>query len=65
MRDSYKLKGPTVKVELELEKHVVETLQAMEGFSKFTKAEITNTALKRYISQHKDFLPSDFVVKQG
>jgi hypothetical protein len=65
VRDSYKLKGPTVKVELELEKHVAETLKAMEDFSKFKQSEIANTAMKRYISQHKDFLPSDYVVKLG
>jgi hypothetical protein len=64
MRESYKLKGKTVKVELELEKSVAETLQAMEEFSKFTRSEISNTALKRYISQHKDFLPANFVEKK-
>ena len=64
MRESYKLKGKTVKVELELEKSVAEILQAMEEFSKFTRSEISNTALKRYISQHKDFLPANFVEKK-
>ncbi len=60
MRNDYKLKGKTVKVEIELEQGVVDTLKAMEEFSKFTRGEITNTALKRYISQHKDFLPAGF-----
>ena len=59
MRDDYKIKGPTVKVELEVEPSVLENLQKMEIFTKLTKSEITNTALKRFITQHKDFLPPE------
>jgi hypothetical protein len=57
MRDDYKLKGPLSKVDVEIEKDVAERLAAMEKFSKFTRAELVNTALKRFISSHKDFLP--------
>jgi hypothetical protein len=57
MRDDYKLNGPVAKVEVELEKEVAEKLAAMETFSKFSRSELTNTALKRFISSHKDFLP--------
>ncbi len=59
MRDDYKIQGATVKIELDVEKDVAEKLQAMEKFSKHTRSEITNTALKRFIAQHKDFLPAD------
>jgi hypothetical protein len=57
MREDYKLKGATTRIELELEQPVVEALTKMEGFSKFSRSELTNTALKRFISTHKDFLP--------
>lgn len=57
MKDDYKIKKPTSKVELEVEKEVVEQLAQMESFTKHTRSEIVNTALKRFISQHKDFFP--------
>lgn len=60
MRDDYKIKGATTKVEVELEKEVAEKLLAMEKFAKLTRSEIANTALKRFISAHKDFLPEEF-----
>lgn len=59
MRDDYKLQGETVRVELQLEKAVAEALDKMEKFSKHSKGELTNTALKRFISQHKDFMPRE------
>ncbi len=57
MRDDYKLKGATAKLEVEIEKQVFEKIVAMEKFSKLTRAELANTALKRFIVSHKDFLP--------
>ena len=57
MRDDYKIKAQTVKMDVEVEKEVAEKLKAMEIYSKFTVSELTNTALKRFISAHKDFLP--------
>jgi hypothetical protein len=57
MREDYKIKGATVKVELEVEKEVAEKIAMMEGFTKLSKSELTNTALKRFIVSHKDFLP--------
>jgi hypothetical protein len=59
MRDDYKIKGKTAKIEVEIELEVAEKLAKMESFSKLTKGELANTALKRFISQHKDFLPPD------
>ncbi|MEK6704666.1 MAG: hypothetical protein AAB116_27070 [Candidatus Poribacteria bacterium] len=57
MKDDYQIKGPRAKVEFELEKDVVEKLAAMEKQTKHTKSEMANTALKRFIAQHKDFFP--------
>jgi hypothetical protein len=57
MRDDYKIKGAVSKIEVEVEKDVAEKLAAMEKFSKISRSELTNTALKRFISSHKDFLP--------
>jgi hypothetical protein len=58
MKDEYKLKGPTKKLEVELEHDVIEKLQRMEKHAKLSASEIANTALKRFISHHKDFLPA-------
>ncbi len=58
MLDDYKLKGATEKVEVEIEKEVKEILSKMEKHSKLSLSEMTNTALKRFISSHKDFLPT-------
>ncbi|MGZ3689671.1 MAG: hypothetical protein ACXWPM_11470 [Bdellovibrionota bacterium] len=57
MRDDYKLKGPTMKIEIDCEKEIAEKLLSMEQYSKLTRSEIVNTALKRFITAHKDFLP--------
>ena len=57
MLDDYKLKGTTEKIELEIEKDVVDVLSKMEKYAKLSMSELTNTALKRFISSHKDFLP--------
>lgn len=59
MRDDYKINGKTAKLEIEVENAVYEKLIAMEKFSKMTRSELANTALKRFISSHKDFLPED------
>lgn len=57
MRDDYKLKGPLTHLEVEIEKSVAETLLSMEKHSKISLGELANTAIKRFISSHKDFLP--------
>lgn len=57
MKDDYKITAATGKIEIEVEKTVIEKLQAMEKHSKFSVSELANTALKRFISSHKDFLP--------
>ena len=48
-----------VKVELELDAKVAEQLTIMENFSKISRFELVDTALKRFISQHKDYFPEN------
>ena len=57
MKDDYALKGESVKTQYDLEKDVVETIKKMSEFTKFSESEIVNTAVKRFISTHSDFLP--------
>jgi hypothetical protein len=57
MREDYKMKGSTAKLQLEVEKDVAEKLAAMEKYKGISVSEIANTALKRFITQHTDFLP--------
>jgi hypothetical protein len=57
MLNDYKLKGTTKKVQLEVEADVADTLGKMETYTKMTQSELANTALKRFISAHKDYLP--------
>ena len=58
MLDDYKLKGSIHKIEIEIESEIIEILTKMERYAKLTRSEIVNTALKRFISSHKDFLPT-------
>jgi hypothetical protein len=57
MRDDYKITKATASLQLTIEKEVVETLQQMEKHTKLTLSELANTAIKRFIASHKDFLP--------
>lgn len=57
MRDDYKLKGTTARIEFDVEKDVAEKIRAMEKYSGLTASELANTALKRFITHHSDFLP--------
>lgn len=63
MLDDYKLKGTTQKLEVEVEEKVAVALAQMESFIKLSQSEIVNTALKRFIAGHKDFLPQPQTVK--
>jgi hypothetical protein len=58
MRDDYKITKTTAKLEVQVEADIVETLLAMEKYTKLTSSELVNTAMKRFIIQHKDFLPN-------
>ena len=59
MLDDYLLQGSTEKVELELEEPVLRVLKTMEGYRSISVSELANTALKRFIAQHSDFLPPE------
>ncbi|RYZ70820.1 MAG: hypothetical protein EOP09_05545 [Proteobacteria bacterium] len=60
MKQDYPLKGTVETVTIQLEAHVVQIIKAMEQETKHSFSEITNTAVKRYISSHKDFLPPGY-----
>jgi hypothetical protein len=64
MREDYKLQGKLVKITVEVEESVATALGAMEGFAKLTQSELANTALKRFITHHSDFLPPAFKAKK-
>ncbi len=57
MRDDYKIEGPKKKLEVEIEATIAARLDEMSKHTKLTPSEIANTALKRFIASHKDFLP--------
>ena len=57
MKEDYPLKGATTEIHVKLEKEVVETLKQMTEYSKLSESEIVNTAVKRFIAVHSDFLP--------
>jgi len=57
MRDDYKLKGATANLSVQIEKEVVERILTMEKYTGLSAAELTNTALKRFITHHSDFMP--------
>ena len=57
MKDDYVLKGTTAEVTLTIEKEVAETIKKMAEFTKLGESEMINTAVKRFIATHSDFLP--------
>lgn len=57
MKDDYKVAGTTSTISVEIEKEVADKLKRMSEYKKLTESDIANTALKRFISTHKDFLP--------
>jgi hypothetical protein len=63
MRDDYKIKKTTSDLSLKVEAEVVVLLNAMQEHTKLSLSELSNTALKRFISSHKDFLPPDYYEK--
>lgn len=57
MRDDYKMKGATARMDVEIEQEVIEKIRAMEKQTGLSASELTNTALKRFITHHSDFMP--------
>ena len=63
MRDDYKIVKATGPINLQVESEVIEALKAMEAQTKITVSELANTALRRFIAAHKDFMPTGFYEK--
>ena len=57
MKSDYKLEGSTAKISVEVEKKVSEDLKVMSQYSQFSESEIVNTAIKKFVSTHRDFFP--------
>ena len=57
MKDDYVLKGQTIQVTIKLEQEVADTLKKMSEYTKYGESELINTAIKRFIAVHSDFLP--------
>jgi len=57
MKDDYVLKGKTLPVTIQLEQEVAETLKKMSEYTRYGESELINTAIKRFIAVHSDFLP--------
>ncbi len=57
MKEDYKITVETKPLTVNIESEVVEILKKMSAYSKLSEAEIVNTAVKRFIAVHSDFLP--------
>lgn len=60
MRDDYKITTPTSELKAHVEVEVAKVIVEMSKYSKHSESELINTALKRFIASHKDFLPPNF-----
>lgn len=65
MKTTDKPQGPLVKFECEVEAEIAKAIKAMEAHTKMPLATLVNTALKRFVSQHKDYLPEDYEKKKA
>jgi hypothetical protein len=57
MKEDYPFKGETKQVTVTIEVEVAETIKKMAEFTKLGESEMINTAVKRFIATHSDFLP--------
>ncbi len=57
MKSNYKIDKPTGKLEVQIEQTVIDKLKVMSDYSKHSVSELLNTAAKRFISAHSDFMP--------
>ena len=57
MRDGNKPLRLDIDLNVKIEKYVSECLASMSEYTRISKNEIVNTALRRYITTHKDYLP--------
>ena len=59
MRNDYPIQGKTEDLNVKVEVKVAECLKQMATHTKLSESELANTALKRFIATHKDFLPAN------
>ena len=57
MKDQYLLNGPTEEIKVVIERDVADKLKTMAEYTKMKPGEIVNTAIRRFIANHKDFFP--------
>ena len=57
MLDDYRIKGGRERISLDVEPEVARALGEMSAFIGIAVDELANTALRRFIAAHKDFLP--------
>jgi hypothetical protein len=65
MKNEYRINGNTQKLEVQVETEVLLTLQSMASHTQLSASELANTALKRFIASHKDFLPHNYKKKSA
>lgn len=53
----------TTTIQVSVEKEVAEILKAMADHTKSPEGELVNTALRRFIATHSDYLPKNFKKK--
>ncbi len=53
-------KSQIVKAQYDLEKDIVDCITEMEKFTKIPSSTLVTTAIKRFISAHKDYLPENY-----
>lgn len=59
-KDEIRQNIETAKLELSIDRKIVDQLKAMESFTKIPQTELVTTALKRFIASHKDYFPEDY-----
>jgi len=64
MREDYKIVKPTSSINIQIESELIDVMNAMESQTKLSVSELANTAIKRFVSAHKDFIPSEYLEKQ-
>lgn len=57
MKDDYKFLEESVSLQIKIEKSVGKKLDDMTSYTGISVDEIINTSLKRFIANHKDFMP--------
>ena len=53
------------KLQVSVEKEVADCVSTMSQHTKISEGEIVNTALRRYIATHSDYLPKGFLQKKS